>query len=158
MTDDLGGAHATMAATATAWQRAGFAIVAASGTVSFIHAPGAATDQELRARVNAPDDAVVLVVPGTDPDFSIANWRCHVCGRERLFSQISVADVALAVASAERPAGLKPLFNVSYCNDRDQCTTVATSAPVWPPDEAVAGYCIPTQKLHATPHRGCVLR
>lgn len=156
MTDALGGAHA-MAATATAWQRAGFAIVASTSTVSFIHAPGAATDRELRARVNAPDDAVVLVVPGTDPDFSIANWRCNVCGRERLFSQISVAKVALAV-SAERHVGLKPHFNMSYCNDRDQCTTVATNAPVWPPDEAVAGYCIPTQKLHATPHRGCVLR
>jgi hypothetical protein len=139
---------------AAAWTREGFAIVACAEMVCFVRAPEARTDDELRARVNAPAHALVVRQPSTDPDFSIANWPCDVCGHERLYSQISVAKVPLAERYEELGS---PGANVRYCNDRPHCTQVATTVTVWPPEQA-GELCIPAQKLHATPHRGCALR
>jgi hypothetical protein len=54
-------------------------------------------------------------------------WRCMVCGDMRLYHLISVAHRPPALS-----LGLPSHWNVSYCNDRDTCTAVATAAGVWP--------------------------
>lgn len=80
-------------------------------------------------------------------------WRCMVCGGRRLYAQIDVAHVPPKPEYRD----LNTTWNVAYCNDRPACTEAATTAAYWPP--AAAGeLCIPALELHATPHRGCVLR
>ncbi len=133
------------------WTRHAYALVADGDVIAVVRDPGERSDDELRARVNATELAVVVRQPGTDPDFTIADWPCDICGGRRLFDQISVAHPTSSFA----PGFVK--MNLRYCNDRPHCTQVATTVTAWPPTEA-GDTCIPALKLHATPHRGCVLR
>lgn len=135
------------------WLDSPYAIVATADVISYIRDPQG-DDPELRSQVGAPADAVVVRCdpPGMDTD--LITWSCHVCGVERADRFISVAPRP-ALFSGGIP---DQKYNVRYCNDREACTTVATTAPVWPPEGVVAGYCVPDQELHANPHRGCVLR
>jgi len=43
-------------------------------------------------------------------------WTCHVCGRERPDSRISVASGMIQMAG-----GVMMQRNVRYCNDRPEC-------------------------------------
>jgi hypothetical protein len=132
------------------WGRGPFAIVATSDVIAFIRNPGTIDEATLRARVNAPDDATVLIHGGERASDAIT-WTCHVCGRERPDAQISVARTLAAIAQDKFPG---QLYYVRYCNDCEACTQVATTVPEWPPPAAGA-YCIPTMGLHAAPHQGC---
>jgi hypothetical protein len=93
--------------------------------------------------------------PGDPLGLFQEEWGCMVCGGLRRYGQISVAKIPLP-ARLNLHDLVSPV-NVRYCNDRPHCTQVATTAAQWPPDEA-GDLCIPALKLHATPHRGCVLR
>jgi hypothetical protein len=133
------------------WTSSAYAVVADTDTISVIRSPGDRSDDDLRARVNASEFAVVIRQAGTDPDFTIPDWPCDICGAERLFDQISVAHPTASFAPGVFQVRLR------YCNDRPACTEVATTIGQWPPPQA-GDLCIPALKLHATPHRGCVLR
>lgn len=139
---------------ASLWAGAAYALVVCPDVVSIIRQPGDRDDAALRARVNAPPGSVVIREPGAELDTDLITWTCHVCGQERLDPQISVAQRP-ALFCGEIP---DQKFGVRYCNDRESCTTVATTTPTWPPEDAVAGYCVPAQDLHGDPHRGCFLR
>jgi hypothetical protein len=91
--------------------------------------------------------------PGDPLGLFQEEWSCMVCGGRRRYGQIDVAHVP----PPPRHQGLGGPWNVRYCNDRPYCAQVATTAETWPPAEA-GDLCIPALDLHATPHRGCVLR
>lgn len=51
-----------------------------------------------------------------------------ICGRLRLFDEISVAHRPLPPEHAD----LDTHANVSYCNDQPDCVTAATTNEPWP--------------------------
>lgn len=129
------------------------AVVSCAGSVSFVRDPGDRDDDALRAAVNAPAVSTVMRIRQpelTGPSLHLISWSCHVCGRERYDAHISVAYPQ----SLHNPGGV---FNVRYCNDRDDCVAVAGSTSPWPPTVA-QDRCIAALGLHCDPHKGCVLR
>lgn len=129
------------------------AVVACAEWVAIVREPGGRSDDELRALLNAPAVSTVQRIRRAEPDGPLLGvgetFSCMVCGQERFDAQISVAH---------RPTGLAlgGPWNVRYCNDRQRCVQVATAPGVWPPEHS--DWCIPALKVHAIPHRGCILR
>lgn len=50
-------------------------------------------------------------------------WTCHICGKERPDSKISVYKTDIGVKRGLQPGIM--MMNVRYCNDNPECSSKA---------------------------------